>query len=446
MANIYVRSTDGNNADNGSTWALAKQTLAGAAVIDVAGDSIFLSQSHAESSGTAQTIALAGTSPNPVRVVSVSDSAEPPTSVADSATVTTTSGAITINGAAYVYGVGFVSASVISLNAGSDNVAQLYEKCAFRTNNSSSSGYFIAGASNTQTKSVRLKDCLLFFSGANNQFISGGSELIVDGGSVVFGSVTPVNIFVNSNDRSYGSIVISGFDFSNLNSTFNIFAQNISSSVSPAICTVKNVVRNSKLPASWSGLLVTGVNGVGQRYEMHNCDSGDTNYRLWVEDYAGSIKTETTLVRLGGASDGTTGYSFKMATTANANAFVAPLICPEISIWNDTAGSSKTVTVEILHDSVTNLTDGEIWLEVQYLGTSGFPLSSFMSDAKASFLAAAADQTTSSETWTTTGMTNPNKQKLSVTFTPQEKGYIQAKVYLAKASKTVYVDPKLTVA
>ena len=42
-------------------------------------------------------------------------------------------------------------------------------------------------------------------------------------------------------------------------------------------------------------------------------------------------------------------------------------------------------------------------------------------------------------------MSNPNTQKLSVTITPQEAGYMQAKVYLAKASKTVYVDPKLTV-
>ena len=134
-----------------------------------------------------------------------------------------------------------------------------------------------------------------------------------------------------------------------------------------------------------------------------------------------------------------------MATSANANAIVAPLVTPEIIIWNVDVGSSKTVTVEILHDSATNLTDGEIWLEVQHLGTSGFPLSSFVSDAKSDVLATSADQATSSETWTTTGMTNPNTQKLSVTFTPQEKGYFQAKVYLAKASTTVYIDPKLVV-
>jgi hypothetical protein len=92
------------------------------------------------------------------------------------------------------------------------------------------------------------------------------------------------------------------------------------------------------------------------------------------------------------------------------------------------------------------LTDAECWIEVQYLGTSGVPLGSFTSDAKADPLTAAANQTSSSETWTTTGLTTPIKQKLSVTFTPQEKGYIHAVIHLAKASISIYVVPKLTVA
>jgi hypothetical protein len=57
-----------------------------------------------------------------------------------------------------------------------------------------------------------------------------------------------------------------------------------------------------------------------------------------------------------------------------------------------------------------------------------------------------AAQTASTATWTTTGLTTPNTQKLEVTFTPQKKGLVQARVVLAKASKTIYVDSKLTVA
>jgi len=115
-------------------------------------------------------------------------------------------------------------------------------------------------------------------------------------------------------------------------------------------------------------------------------------------------------------------------------------------VWNDAVGSSQTVTCEILHDSVTNLQDDEVWLETEYLGTSGFPLSLFANDRMADILATPADQAASSETWTTTGLTNPNKQKLVTTQTPQEKGWYRCRVVVAKPSYTLYACPKLAVA
>jgi hypothetical protein len=41
-------------------------------------------------------------------------------------------------------------------------------------------------------------------------------------------------------------------------------------------------------------------------------------------------------------------------------------------------------------------------------------------------------------------LTNPNAQKLAVTFTPQQAGYIHCRVMVAKASATYYVDPMAT--
>lgn len=177
---------------------------------------------------------------------------------------------------------------------------------------------------------------------------------------------------------------------------------------------------------------------------MYNCDSADTNYRLWIQDYTGSVVSETTVVRSGGASDGATAISWKMTSTANAVYPHLTLSPCEIVTWNETVGSAITATIEIVTDNVT-LTDGECWVEVTYLGTSGTPLGASVNDAKADVLATAANQTTSTETWTTTGLTTPVKQKLSVTFTPQEKGFIHAVVRLAKASTIVYVDPKLVI-
>ena len=100
--------------------------------------------------------------------------------------------------------------------------------------------------------------------------------------------------------------------------------------------------------------------------------------------------------------------------------------------------------MEVLYDSATNLKDDEIWVEVRYLSASASTLGATASDSKATPLTTAADQTTSGSTWTTTGLSTPNKQKLGATFTPQQKGYVYARVHLAKASTTVYVDPKIT--
>jgi len=207
---------------------------------------------------------------------------------------------------------------------------------------------------------------------------------------------------------------------------------------------IQSVFRNCKLPASWSGSLVTGTLSLSERHELYNCDSGDTNYALHIADYAGSIIQETTIVRTGGASDGTTTLSWKVVSSANAEYPHQTLNTSEIVKWNDTTGSAITATVEVVTDGVT-LTDGECWLEVQYLGTSGYPLGSFISDAKADVLATAVNQATSNETWTTTGLASPTKQKLSVTFTPQEKGYYMCRVYLARPSATVYACSKITV-
>jgi hypothetical protein len=444
MAGIYVRSTDGSNADNGSTWALAKLDGAGAAAIDAAGDTIYLSQSHAESTAAAITWAWAGTAGNPTKVICANDGAEPPTAAATTATVSTTGASnITITGHAYHYGITFNAgsstnaASILAHNA--SNESQVYEKCKFVLNNSSTTSRIRMGQVNDGgCQEIKWKGCDAKF-GQSQQRIDLRAKFSWDGGTFLSGTTSPASVFVLGS-RSVTTVIISGVDFSNLGSSVSIIDE---STRQP----VKFGLRNCKLPASWSGSLWSASPScVGMRAEMHNCDSADTNYRLWVEDYSGSIKHETTIVKSGGASDGTTAYSWKMASSANASYPFAPLESPEIiGRWNTTVGSSITVTIDILHDSLTNLTDSEVWIEAQYLGSSGFPLGTFLSDAKADPLVAAADQTASTATWTTTGLTNPNKQKLSVTFTPQEAGYLQAKVFLAKASKTVYVDPDLQV-
>lgn len=443
MANIYVRSTDGSDADSGSTWALAKATITGAAAIDAAGDTIYVSQSHAESTAAAITFALAGTLTSPTKLLCGNDGAEPPTAVAATGSVTTTGASnITITGVAYIEGLVFSagsgSASIYGIvQASADGNYQSYKNCQFIVVGTHTNGSVTVGSGSSAVESsVRWDNCDVKFAAAGQSIKPTQCRFHWQGGSLLSGGTSPTNLIAVQADQL--DILVENVDLSNASAGINLFSPGTAGAG-------KAVIRNCKLPASWSGSLGSPT-AFNTRLEMHNCDATDTNYRLWVEDYAGSIKSETTVVCTGGASDGTTPFSFKMATSSAAEYPAVLLESIELpAIWNDTTGSSKTVTVEFVHDSVTNLTDAEIWLEVSYLGTAGVPLGTIINDAKADVLATAADQADSSAAWTTTGLTNPNTQKLSVTFTPEEKGYLQAKVIMAKASYTAYIDPRLTV-
>lgn len=446
MANIYVRSTDGNNADDGSTWALAKADLTGAAAIDSAGDTIFISQSHAETTASALTFNLAGTAASPTRIICGNDAAEPPTSVATTGSISTTGASgITFQAVcAYTYGLVITAgdstnnASILLTNASGG--IHTMESCDLILGGNNSSGRITLSSGSDGR--VLLKDCRVKFAHATqgiSQATRCGAHII--GGSIISGGTSPTNLFKANGAMS--RLIVTGMDMSNGSSTMNLHegAGGASSLV---------VFRDCKLPASWSGSLISTTPAFNARYEMYNCDSADTNYRLWIEDYSGSIKSETTIVRSGGASDGTTSLAWKMVTNANANFELKILRSPEIVRWNDTTGSSITVTVEVVHDSQGSgtssaFTDREIWIEVVYLGTSGVPLGTIIHDAAADVLATAADQASSSVTWTTTGLSTPVKQKLSVSFTPQEKGFIHAVVCMAGASDTCYVDPLLTI-
>lgn len=445
MAILYTRSTDGSDADNGTTWALAKATIGGVSAIDAAGDTLWLSQVHAESSASVINFNGAGTNASFTKLLCGNDAAEPPTALATTATVTTTgTAAMNIGGSIFGYGINFICSGIITLNSQGTNNAQRWEQCTFQLTANGSGGQLFLAAPNNQMYRTELVNCQYKFAGiANYVYLAG--DCVIRGGSIMAGSSTPITLFRFQLDRTAGNVDIIGVDFSNLASTFNFFTGG-------TLAAGKAVVRDCKLPASWSGLLVTsGLVGPGQRYEMYNCDGADTHERLWIEDYAGSTKSETTIVRTGGATDGTTALAWKMATSSTAKYPLIRLESGEIFVPNATVGSAITCTVEIVHDSQgagsgSKFQDDEIWLEAVGLATSGTPLGTYYNCAKADVLAAAANQPDSTAAWTTTGLTTPVKQKLSVTFTPQERGDVILRVVMAKASKTCYICPKVTVA
>lgn len=437
MANIYVRSTDGSDTDSGATWALAKATLAGAAAIDAVGDTIFFSQSHAESSAMG-TIALAGTNASPTRLICANDAAEPPTSQANTATITST-GNITFSGALVAEGItfvaGFGSSGTVSTNfSGSTGATAVLQDCVIHIASTSSASRidFTTGPGSY----ANFLDVDVKFAHAGQGIRpQSGAVIRWDGGSLLSGGTSPTTFMLPTGSAG-ANVVISAFDLSNASAGINLVA---------AGTPTRSIWRNCKLPASWSGAFVTGtpLNAI-ERHEFHNCDSAGTNYRLHIRDFAGTLDSETTLVRSGGATDGTTPISWKIVTNGNTKERT-PFITPEFGQWGDTTGTSRTVSVEILHDSTTDLTDADIWLEVLYLGTAGSTLGAIASGARTNVLGGTTAHASSSATWTTTGMTNPKKQTLSLTFTPQMAGVYACRVKVGDASYTVYVDNEATV-
>lgn len=391
-----------------------------------------------------------------MQILCGNDAAEPPTTLALSASITTLNGnSITVNGNVYVRGLTFNAGgsgwnASFTANSSTGATRQTYELCNIKVIADGGNSFISLGpqGGGSFSNETVLKSCGLMFSLFAQSILVTGTVLI-QGGSALIGGASPTN-FLGANGIAPVNLLVEGFDFTNWgNFNFCIGGSFLQQG--------KAVFRNCKLSSGWSGLLFsTPLTAPSLRLEMHNCDGADTNYRLWVEDYYGSIKSETIIVRTGGATDGVVPFSFRMASTANVSYPLQRLESPELPArFNSTIGTPITVTVEIIHDTASlagqgagtafAFTNDEVWLEVQYLGTSGTPVSTFASSAKATVLSAATDQPASVLGWTTTGMTTPVKQKLSVTFTPQKAGYLQAKVVLAKANKTLMVDPLMTV-
>lgn len=411
-----------------------------------AGDRVYISKNHAESTAnSAVTITSPGTQTNPTEFVCVNDNADPstPTAVAVTASITTTSsGTIAFAGYAYCYGVAFNSGTGnnVSHIQVTNSAAGLwtFEACALNMPNTSTSSIMTIGATGTKSKNVLINTTVSF--GSTSHKIKLIADLDWFGtASAITGATFPTTLFTGaSQGETAPRVNISGVDLSALGSGKNLIDV---SQLMGGVYTLSNC----KLGASVTVSTGTHTGLAGFEINLINCDSADTNYRYYRENHGGTIVHEATIVRTGGASDGTTPLSWKMVSNANVKFPYFALKSAPIIAWQNTTGSSKTATIEIINDGVT-LKDDEVFVELEYLGTVNLPLSLFAKSQKASIVATAANLTTSTVAWTTTGLGSAVKQKISVSFTPQELGPIRATVYVAKASQSVFIDPLIALA
>lgn len=435
-----VKWTSLGLASNFAAWAnpWARMNLALASGnFMIGGETVYVSNHHTETqaSGMSYNFLSAGVAGvGPVKILCVDDSVTPPINLATGASASTTgANGVAIlassNGAFYIYGISFTAGSgavtaAISIGsaAGNSNGLGLFDNCTFKL------GGTVGGNYNFNSSSCYncgiCYNCTFLFSSAAQNCLSGngGGELLqVIGGAFASSGTVPTAIFALINTKT---AYFRDVDFSAVSTT--LIAANTAS------CNL--LLENCKLSATGVIVATGGGNAWQPNIRLHNCDSAGTTYRYYY--YTGSciVQQETIIVRQNSlATDGTTPISWNCTTSTLAN-YALPFFSDPIAIYNPTIGN-KTLTVYLTTN--TTLTNKDIWFEAEYFGSSSSPLG-FLTSTKGSILLAPTALTSDTSTW---GGSITNKYSIALTVNTQLAGPIKIRLYLAKPSITVYVDP-----
>ena len=389
MAIRYVDSNATGGTGTGLTEANAYLTYAAFTAADVAGDVCYVSSLHNELTGGVATWTLAGTLALPVLTLDgVFASGEPPVTRAVTAVFgtggITGSCAMTLSGVGYVYGIKFRngsgSTSTIShiTLAGLTNNYQAFLDCEFYLLSSGGACKIILGASNAGICArVVWRRCSVSFASTGQQINPLQAQFMWTGGGLLAGSASPTILVVAGIDSM--DYQLDGLDLSLANAAIQVF-----SSVSGS--TGKAVIRNSKMPAAWNGVLGPTPVSITVRYEMYNVDSIDTNYRCSLQSYTGAVDTDASIYRSPGL--GVTswmyagavqvlGLSHRYVGSGNAEFLIMPLIGFELSALNEVVSPAVGHTVEFYFTTghVTALTNQDIIIQLQYQGIDGSPQS-----------------------------------------------------------------------
>ncbi len=459
MANLFVRGSSGSNANTGADWNNAKQSVAGALAIAASGDVILVDngETYTQSGAITWTPPAGGN----VSIISAvrsgtsgftwgAGATEACGAVTAAFTIAGTSSANTTS-SMYVYGMTISagsnnsSACTISLLASATINAFLeMVSCTLDLKTANATAAIIYGltiSTASRSLTIRQTNCTLLCSGSRaGTFLTLGDanvEMInptisTTGGTkpaVLFGMIAladSANLVVRDGDLS-GYSTSSGALFSVTNwAASQALLKNLKLSGTPTLTT-----------GTWPG-------GVGS-ITVRNCDSADTiNTFQFVNSYGTLTVNGTTYLTAGPQFNGA-GVSWKIVTTTLASEYL-PFITPPIEIWG-TLTSAQTAELEFVRDSASSLTDREIWSDLEYPASASFPNYTRATSRNANpFTGSGSNQTTSSAGWTGTGgfSVGALKQKLQVAFTAAEVGLLQSRVFVGKASETVYVNPAIS--
>lgn len=397
-----------------------------------AGNSFYVASEHAETIAATATYTSPGSITAPCYIYCVTKTTVPPTSAnltTGAELKETGTNNMTLSGVvALMQGVNLNSSGRGPAITGIWNL----KNAAILIGTGLSSGSVQIGAG-TNSVRVEFDNVTVSFANVGQGVSLGGGRLIWRNTlSAILGAAVPNSLF-RGISVSGGMALIEGVDLSALGSTKNLVDTSIATEA------INVVIKDCKLGASVA-LSATPLNPAFIDADLINCDSGATNYRHERLRYAGSQVVETTIVRTGGATNGTTPISWKIVTTVNSR-WTMPFESMPMAIWNDTSGSAKTITVEGIWGGGAVPNNDDIWIEVEYPGDASYPQGYYATSTKADNLAAGGAGSSSAAAWggSTTAF------KMAVTITPLMKGPIYVRVHAAKASSTFYIDPVPTV-
>lgn len=362
----------------------------------------YVGDDHAETHTASLTIAW-GTNNlalGMAKVLCVDHTKVPPYSSGDlktTATITTTGNAgITYgssNESVYTYGITFSSgsgANLVTLNFNTNLGNFILDNCVLKAPATTGATTKI-GISNGNARIILNNTSMYFGATGDGMFVDAGEFIWKNSTILAAGSAVPTNFLSIGTTTQYASILFEGCDLSGL--TGNLNSQQLSANPQHSW-----IVKDCKLNSAMTVVLGTNPD---MQLQFINCDSGATNYKSTRYATEGYEDTSTTYTRSAGAVDpGGQAQARRIAPAARMSQWVRPFNCEPFSIYNKTTGANVTLTVYGAWFGGCLPKNDEIWIDVEYLGTASFPQGVFATTTKTNILAANADVTTDSSTWT----------------------------------------------
>lgn len=444
MAIYYV--DDGGTSSDGLSWATAYPTLAAlqsgvGGSLSTGGNVIYIGADSVSSGDGAAPTFTGPTSGGPVRIISATVGT---TTYSRSVTNQISStGVCTFSGNFALFGVKVNTTDTIILKSATPASAAesiFYSEDLTARPGSNRKLSLVGVGSTTMGKHIHKNTIVDASNDSGAQFApfmyAEYCHAEITGLSVVDSSSHRTGGIFGTSAATSGIIRLSGCDFTGATGISGVFDLTSNLGLVEAV----NCKTNSS--PTW----VTNTNWAVGRLLVVNSGSLDSPEHAYYYDYCGVVSSDSAVYRNSGASVESVPVSWKMVSTSHSyisNPLQTPWMYGAIS-----ATGSKTFDVYVTQDGgAGDLTNAEVWLEVEYLGTSNVAQSTLITDrasVSGNFSGAAAQDDDTSSTWTGS-ITATYKQKLSVTATVNEDGLYRARVVLAKASTTLYVDPLVTV-